>query len=143
MKRIPAPFLVTGVIIILFFFGFLVWGIPYFFRQVKIQTGASTFGSQTVLARVTKIVEEGHITLSAKPQFYQIMQVEVLEGEYKGIPFQVDYGKTTLRSDNFRFAVMTWDIKVTNEASYLEPEYEALSVPASKAQSRVCKHLLI
>jgi uncharacterized membrane protein len=103
-KRIPVPFLVTGVIIILFFFGFLVWGIPYFFRQVKIQTGASTFGSQTVLARVKKIVEEGHITLSAKPQFYQIMQVEVLEGEYKGIPFQVDYGKTTLRSDNFRFA---------------------------------------
>ena len=54
--------------------------------------------------RVTKIVEEGKITLGDKPQPYQVMQVEVLEGDYKGISFQVDYGKRTLRSDTFRFS---------------------------------------
>jgi len=32
------------------------------------------------------------------------MQVDVLEGEYKGVSFQVDYGKRALRTDNFRFA---------------------------------------
>jgi len=103
MKKIPAPFLLSGVIVILLFAWFMVWGIPYFFRPVQAHTGTVTFGSQTILARVTKIVEEGQITLSDKPQLYQVMQVDVLEGDYKGISFQVDYGKRTLRSDNFRF----------------------------------------
>ena len=103
MKKIPAPFLLSGVIVILLFAWFMVWGIPYFFRPVQAHTGTVTFGSQTILARVTKIVEEGEITLSDKPQLYQVMQVDVLEGDYKGISFQVDYGKRTLRSDNFRF----------------------------------------
>jgi uncharacterized membrane protein len=103
MKKIPAPFILSIAIVILLFAGFMVWGIPYFFRPVQIQTGNSTFGSQTILARVTKIVEEGQITLNEKAQPYQVMQVEVLEGDYKGISFQVDYGKRTLRSDNFRF----------------------------------------
>ena len=31
------------------------------------------------------------------------MQVEILEGDYKGIPLQIDYGKVQLRTDNFRF----------------------------------------
>src|SRR6266487_948547 len=104
MKKIPFHFILSGVIVILLFLGFMIWGIPYFFRHVPFQAGTSTFGSQTVFARVTKIVEEGQITLNDKPQLYQVMQVEVLEGEYEGFPFQVDYGKRTLRSDNFRFA---------------------------------------
>ena len=29
---------------------------------------------------------------------------EVLEGDYKGVPFEIDYGKRQLRNDNFRFA---------------------------------------
>jgi uncharacterized membrane protein len=104
MKKIPFPFMMSGVIVTLLFLGFMIWGIPYFFRPVPFQAGTSTFGSQTVLARVTKIIEEGQVTLNDKPQLYQIMQVNVLEGKYKGISFQVDYGKRSLRSDNFRFA---------------------------------------
>ena len=64
----------------------------------------STFGSQTVLARVTSIVDEGQIVLNDRPQLYQVMRVSVLEGEYKDIPFDVDYGRRSLRSDNFRFS---------------------------------------
>ncbi len=104
MKKIPSPFILAGVIVILLFVVFIIWGVPYFFQPTQVQSGAFTFGSQTVLARVTKIVEEGQIRLIDKDQLYQIMQVDVLEGDYKGIPFQVDYGKTSLRSDNFRFA---------------------------------------
>jgi len=33
-----------------------------------------------------------------------VMNVEVLEGDYKGVPFEIDYGKRQLRNDNFRFA---------------------------------------
>ncbi len=104
MKKIPYPFVLSGIIVILLFAGFVVWGIPYFFQDTQIQSGAVTLGSQTVLAQVTKIVEQGNISLNNQDQLYQIMQVEVLEGDYKGISFQVDYGKRTLRSDNFRFA---------------------------------------
>ena len=103
MKKLPVPFMLSSTIVILLFVGFMIWGIPYFFRHVPVQTGTSTFGSQTILARVTKIVEEGQITLNEKPQLYQVMQAEVLEGDYKGVTFQVNYGKRTLRSDNFRF----------------------------------------
>ena len=81
----------------------MIWGIPYFFQRVQAQTGGSVFGSQTVLAQVTKIVDQGQITLGDKSQLYQVMQVDVLEGDYKGISFQVDYGKRSLRLDSFRF----------------------------------------
>lgn len=104
MKKIPYPFLISGVIIILLFTGFMIWGVPYFFQHTQIQTGGNAFGSQTVLAQVTRIIDEGQITLTNKAQLYQVMQVEALEGDYKGISFEVDYGKRTLRSDNFRFA---------------------------------------
>ncbi|MCL4530344.1 MAG: YibE/F family protein, partial [Chloroflexi bacterium] len=69
-------------------------------------TGPSaTLGSQTIQARVTQIVEEGRINLNGKDQLYQVMQVEILEGDYKGQSFQIDYGKHQVRSDNFRFVV--------------------------------------
>jgi len=86
---------------------FLIWGIPYFFELPQIQTQGTntTLGSQTVRARVTQIVDEGQINLNGKNQLYQVMNVEVLEGEYQGTPFQIDYGKQQIRSDNFRFAV--------------------------------------
>lgn len=104
MKKIPRPFVIGGIIVILLFVAFIIWGVPYFFQPIQIQTEGEAYGSQTVLAQVKSITDEGQITLNNKPQLYQVMQVEVTEGDYKGISFQVDYGKRTLRSDNFRFA---------------------------------------
>lgn len=106
MKKIPLSFLFAGAIVLLAVVIFLVWGIPYFFQPVQIArttSFTSTLGSQTVLARVTRIVDEGQIVLNGRSQLYQVLRVEVLEGDYKGIPFDIDYGKRTLRSDNFRF----------------------------------------
>ncbi|HVN15107.1 MAG TPA: YibE/F family protein, partial [Anaerolineales bacterium] len=106
-KRVPLSFLIAAAIAILLISMFLIWGIPYFFELPQIQTQGTntTLGSQTVRARVTQIVDEGQINLNGKNQLYQVMNVEVLEGEYQGTPFQIDYGKQQIRSDNFRFAV--------------------------------------
>ena len=105
MKKVPVSFIIAGAVIILLFAVLLMVGIPYFFEppQFSGSTGA-TLGSQTVLAKITQIVDEGQINLNGRNQLYQVMQVEVLEGDYKGIPFQIDYGKRQVRNDNFRFA---------------------------------------
>ena len=103
MNKAYYLFFTGGMIVLLLFASFAIWGIPYFFRPAPVASGVATFGSKTVLARVTKIVDEGQIELNGKNQPYQVMRVEILEGDYKGIPFDVDYGKRTLRSDDFRF----------------------------------------
>ena len=106
MKKVPVSFLVAGAIIILVVSVLLIVVIPYFFEPPQFTggTAGATLGSQTVLAKVTQIVDEGQINLNSRNQLYQVMQVEVLEGDYKGIPFEIDYGKRQLRNDNFRFA---------------------------------------
>ena len=103
MKKIPYPIIVSSVVVLLLFVGFMIWGIPFFFRYPQIQGGTLSLDSHTALARVTKIVDEGQIILDSRSQPYQVMEVEPMEGEYEGIPFQVEDGKHTLRSDNFRF----------------------------------------
>ncbi len=107
MKRIPLSFVIIGAVAILLFSLLAIWGIPYFFQPPQLQTNgpSATLGSQTVQARVTQIVDDGKINLNGKDQLYQVMNVEVLEGDYKGMSFQIDYGKHQVRSDDFRFVV--------------------------------------
>jgi len=106
MKKVPVSFIVAGAVLILLFAILLIVGIPYFFQPPQFAggTAGATLGSQTVRARVTNIVDEGQINLNGRNQLYQVMNVEVLEGDYKGVPFEIDYGKRQLRNDNFRFA---------------------------------------
>ena len=105
MKKVPVSFIIAGAVIILLLAVLLIVGIPYFFEAPQFSGNAgATLGSQTVLAKITQIVDEGQINLNGRNQLYQVMQVEVLEGDYKGIPFQIDYGKRQVRNDNFRFA---------------------------------------
>ena len=54
--------------------------------------------------RVIAIVDEGQIEVDGRSQLYQVMRVQALEGEFKGIPFDVDYGKRNMRFDSARFA---------------------------------------
>ena len=105
MKKVPVSFIIAGAVIILLFAVLLMVGIPYFFEPPQFSgSSGATLGSQTVLAKITQIVDEGQINLNGKNQLYQVMQIEILEGDYKGIPFQIDYGKRQVRNDNFRFA---------------------------------------
>jgi len=105
MKRVPVSFIVAGAIAIMLVSVLLIVGIPYFFQppQFSGSMGGATLGSQTALAKVTDIVDEGQINLNGKDQLYQVMHVQVLEGDYKDISFQIDYGKRQLRNDSFRF----------------------------------------
>lgn len=63
--------------------------------------GFATFGADTVRAEVVQIIEEGEIDLGGNLQTYQIARVNILEGEYAGIPMEIDYGKRQIRSDDY------------------------------------------
>lgn len=51
----------------------------------------------TARARVIEILEEGEITLGETTQPYRILRVEVLEGEWRGLAFDIDYGQRQVR----------------------------------------------
>ncbi len=103
MKKIPIPFVVAAVVLLIGFVVFIVWGIPYFFRPFSITPSGDGYGSQVIRAKVTKILDEGQITLGENAQPYQVLRVELLEGQYQGIPMDIDYGKRQVRNDLNRF----------------------------------------
>src|SRR5215212_10498182 len=59
----------------------------------------STFGSETVRARVNDIIEEGEIDLGGTVQRYQVARVELLDGQYHGIEMEMDYGRQGVLSN--------------------------------------------
>jgi uncharacterized membrane protein len=103
MKKLPVPFVVAALLLIVAFVVFAFWGIPYFFRPFSIVQNESAYSNQTTRARVVQIIDEGQVTLAEKPQLYQVMRVIPLEGEYEGILMEVEYGKSVLRNDTYRF----------------------------------------
>jgi uncharacterized membrane protein len=84
--------------------------LPYFTRVDLPDVNMTSFGSGTARARVTQIIEDGEIDLGGVVQRYQVARVELLEGEYKGIPMEMDYGKR----------------QVLSNAVYLQPGDEVL-----------------
>lgn len=78
--------------------------LPYLTRVGRPAASASYYGSETVRAEVTQVIEEGTIDLGGHVQSYQVVRVELSEGEYKGLLMEVDYGKRQLRTDNYRLA---------------------------------------
>jgi uncharacterized membrane protein len=103
MHRAKYTYIALGALALALLLALGIWVVPYFVQPIVVNGAASTFGSQTVKARVIQIVDEGQIDLNGRNQLYQVMRVEPLEGQYQGIPFDVDYGRRTLRSDDFRF----------------------------------------
>ena len=84
---------------------FAVWGIPYFFQTSLPEAAGSPIGVGTVKAEVTTILEEGLIDLGGTLQTYQLLRVKLLDGEYAGIPMEVDYGKRQIHPEGVRFEV--------------------------------------
>ena len=72
----------------LFPFLLLVGTLAYaLLTQVQLPgDGFSTFGADTVRAEVLQIIDEGEIDLGGNLQTYQIARVNILEGQYAGIP---------------------------------------------------------
>jgi len=103
MKKLPVPFIVSAILLLIALTAFAVWGIPYFFQPSSIVHSGSAYGSQNLRAQVTQIIEEGQIALGEHNQSYQVLRVKLLEGEYEDILMEVDYGKRQLRNDTNRF----------------------------------------
>jgi uncharacterized membrane protein len=60
------------------------------------------YSSDAVQAQVIKIIEEGQVILGEVEQIYQVVIVDILEGEFKGQLIDLEYGKRQLLSDNYR-----------------------------------------
>lgn len=105
MPRPAYPVIVLSIIGVLALAAFAIWGVPYFFQPLALVGPSATFGSQSAIGVVTAIVDEGQIEVDGRSQLYQVMRVEVLEGEFRGVPFDVDYGRRNMRFDSARFAV--------------------------------------
>ena len=86
----------------------LLW--PYFTQVDLPDVNMSAFGSETARARVVEIIEEGEIDLGGTIQHYQVARVELLEGEYRGILMEMDYGRR----------------QVLSNAVYLQPDDKVL-----------------
>src|SRR5574342_1159038 len=88
------PFLLFFIVFAAFLF------LPYFSRVELPMAQMSAFGSETVRAKVEEIIEEGQIDLGGTVQRYQIARVKIVEGDYAGIPMEIDYGKRQVLSGN-------------------------------------------
>ena len=85
---------------ILFLAGIVSFSLWQLFRPVNLpDVNMSAFGSETVRAQVTDIIEEGEIDLGGTIQRYQVARVELLEGEYRGIEMEMDYGRRGVLSN--------------------------------------------
>ncbi|HEX9389140.1 MAG TPA: YibE/F family protein [Anaerolineales bacterium] len=94
MSNKYVPWLIIFGLVVL---AVLLW--PYFAHVDLPDANMSSFGAGTVRARVTEIIEDGEIDLGGTVQRYQIARVELLEGEYRGIVMEMDYGKRQILSN--------------------------------------------
>ena len=77
---------------------------PYIVDVKLPEAQMSAFGSETVRAEVTSVLEEGAIDMGGRQQTYQLLEVRALEGDFAGIPMQIDFGKRQVRSDDYKLA---------------------------------------
>jgi len=57
------------------------------------------YGSNPVRGRVQEVLEEGQKELGDLTQEYQVLLVEITEGEYQGLEFEVEYGRRQIRPE--------------------------------------------
>jgi uncharacterized membrane protein len=72
---------------------FIIWGVPYFLDTSLPPATNTGMGSETVSAQVLQVVDSGPITLGTTTQTYQDLNVQLLEGQYKGRQVDVSYGQ--------------------------------------------------
>ena len=103
MKMTKRVFIIAVIILVVFFSLATLWAVKNISLPKKNSSSQETYNSATVLAQVESIADEGQITLGDHSQLYQVMNVKVLQGDYKDQQFSVTYGKNQLRSDNNHF----------------------------------------
>jgi len=76
--------------------------LPYFLGTSLPEPGISSLGSGTLRAEVLEIIEEGSIVMGERAQRYQIARVQLLEGDYRGLVMEIDYGRRQVRADDYQ-----------------------------------------
>lgn len=71
----------------------VVWALPYFFIPPRMDGVNATLGSQVERAQVIEILKEEPIEINGQTQTAQVVRVELLSGEYAGIPMEMEYGR--------------------------------------------------
>jgi len=96
--RIGTVIIVTvGLVILSFIAAPFIMGI---FKPDEDQAAVG-YTSETVRAEVLNIQEEGHITVGKQEQIYQIVEIEVSEGEFKGSHMFLEFGKNQIMPEEY------------------------------------------
>jgi len=80
---------IVGILIILFSYYELT-------KPPEGEVNTISYTTDTVKAQILYIEEQGRITLGDITQPYQIARVRILDGEYAGAEFSIDYGKRSI-----------------------------------------------
>lgn len=102
MQRNSLLFLLSGLFLVVLAGAIIFFLIPKLREQGTFSpVGIEGFNlpADTVQARVLEIVDEGIITLGDHTQEYQVMRVELLEGDHAGETLIVDYGQYQIRPE--------------------------------------------
>jgi len=96
--RIGTVIIVTvGLVVLSFIAAPFIMGI---FKPGE-DKAAVGYTSETVRAEVLNIQEEGHITVGKQEQIYQIVEIEVSEGEFKGSHMFLEFGKNQIMPEEY------------------------------------------
>ncbi len=91
----------VSIIVMVLLVGLVAWMVIPSFSGVELPVvNMSAMGSENVKARVEEVIEDGEVTLGETVQRYQVARVELLEGDYKGILMEMDYGRRQILSNN-------------------------------------------
>ena len=105
MKNNTAVFVGMVVVTALVAIVLIIFGIPYFLNFSLPAPQNTGFGSETVPARIVQIVDQGTVNLGGTVQPYQVLNVQVLQGTYKGQNVQVNYGKDQIQPEGITYRV--------------------------------------
>ena len=106
MKIDSIFFIVAAVVMIILTALFAFFVLPELLQQPDRVPPESSlgYGTDAVKAEVLDIVEQDTIELGNVTQTYQLLRVEILEGDYQGLEFEVDYGKRQIRPEGLNLA---------------------------------------
>lgn len=102
MKTNRILFVILAIAAVLLFMGIINYFLlGSFWPQLPGGTGQASlgFGSDAVKGEITEILEQGQIQLGDVQQEYQVLRVEILEGDLQGVEMTVEYGKQQIRPE--------------------------------------------
>lgn len=136
--KIGTVIIVTAALVILSFIA-----APYimgFFEPAGEQTTVG-YASETVRAEVLNIQEEGYTTVGKQEQIYQIVEIEIMEGEFKHSRMFLEFGKNQVMPEEYILKPGN-EILVTVGISPLDNTTRALFIDFMRGKALVWIFLL-